>query len=245
MKRVMLILILAFAGLDGGEATVSIGPHFHYTNLKFDEPDAIDGYMAGLTAKFNYRCSYFYTGLEFEGSWDTNHLWGDPCQKSSIAEYFLEWKAGLCPIMICDDVSLFFYTGFGWHRLINEQYPDTISLCYRYDKLFVPLGVYFGFSLCNEVQSALQFEWRPDVYSRLRLHSESLDNKREHAFRVAIPFYRLCQMRCGEVIWSLVPFFDWARFGKVVEETEYKAKFEIPSTRRWELGLRGLVGYQF
>jgi len=247
MKRNLILLLILFSAtsLYAHDWNVNVGPHFNYMRLKFDEPDHVDGYTAGITTGIEYNHSCFAANLDFEGTWDTNYLRGDNCQKSSIEEYFLELKIGPQFTCLCDNLLLSPYIGFGWHRFLNEQYPDTISLCYRYDKLFIPVGFSLDYCLFPFIESSLQFEWRPDVYSKLQIDSTQVDTNKEHAFRLQIPFNFHFGSPCQNFSLAVVPFYDWTRFGHVEERHSSGASLDIPCLTRWSFGLRTILGYHF
>jgi len=243
-KRLLLLLMVCVFAVDAGEVRGSIGPQFYYVDLEFDEPDSIDGYMAGIVAKVDYFCDCYRAGVEFRGGWDTNHLRGDPAQKSCVTEYFVTGRLGYW-FDACGCLSTGLFTGFGWHELENCQNPDMTALCYRYDKLFIPLGISICAPLCGNGSIGLQVEWRPDVYASLDFESDSLDNCKEQGYRIEIPFSWCCETACGAFFTSVVPFYDWARFGKYSGENEIQVQFMVPSTKRWEAGLTWLIGYNF
>jgi len=243
MKRitVLFILFIAASPLQARELIPYIGPHLNYTRLKFDQTEDVDGYLGGVTAGLEYYESNFVAGIEFIGSWDTNSLRGDPAQKSSVEAYFLELKAGHQFKMCQDSVVLYPYVGFGWDRFSNKQLPDTGSICYRYDKLFVPVGIYVNYCCGEGLGAGLQFEWRPDVYSKLHLESVKMDNEREDAFRVQTPLrFRLCSTQL-----LIVPFFDWTRYGSPDDKKSNGASLNIPCLIRWDVGLRALFCLPF
>lgn len=246
MKKIWLGLLLLFSPLSATEWNVYVGPHFHYTNLKFNNPENLEGYAGGVTAGIDFSWCYLFSNVEFEGTWNAGPITGCPCERSDLTEYFVEGKLGANFSFCCDQLCFQPYTGFGWDRFENEQDPKTVSLCYRYDKLFVPVGFYLNWIFCNCNSWGLQFEWRPDVSSCLKLLHIDLKTRCEQAFRVQSPIrfnYDDC-CRCG--FWlEVVPFYDWNKFGQVKEKNEDGVDLPIPSLRRWNVGLRLLFGWEF
>lgn len=240
MKIPFLCLLTASAFAD-----VYVGPQFHYTNIEFNNPTELKGYSAGITAGIDWTCCYFYSDLVFEGTWNAGPIVGTPCQRSDLEEYFLELKLGGNFCFCCDTFSFKPYTGVGWDRFENTQDPKTAALCYRWDKVFIPVGFLLNWEYCDCDSWGLQFEWRPDVWSCLHLLSIDLDNKCEQAFRASMPF-RFNREYCGCCFWTeWSPFFDWNEFGRVDEKNSDGVPLPIPSLKRWNLGLRFLIGYQF
>lgn len=244
MKLLFILLMSCISWIGAAEVRGSFGPQFYYVDLEFDEPDSIDGYMAGIVAQVDYFCQCYWAGIEFRGGWDTNHLRGDPAQKSSVTEYFTTGRFGY-RLNLCGCLSAGIHTGFGWHYLENRQNPDMAALSYKYDKFFVPLGISFSLPLCCNGSIGLLAEWRPDVYACLDFLSENLDNSKEQGYRIEVPFSWCWKMRCGALSSSIVPFFDWARFGDYTGEDENQVVLIIPSMKRWETGVSWLIGYDF
>lgn len=225
-------------------ARFSVGPHFNYMHLDFDGPEAINGYMAGISAYSQIKIECINIYLDFEGSWDTNYLRGDPCQKSSVAEYFLELRVAPWNFAITDCLSAEVFTGFGWDQLTNTQLPGLASLQYRYNKYFIPVGFCLH-SKFNMLDFGIQFEWRPDVNSRLNVDSTSLDNSCEDAYRIQIPINLHPFRCCGNLLFIVAPFFDWAKYGEAEDKNSLGVEIDIPSTTRWSLGLRTLIQMSF
>lgn len=218
------------------------GPHFSYTRMNFDNPSHLSGYTGGVTAEIGNHYKYFFSNLEFEGTWNAGPFTGTPCQMSSLTEYFLELKLG-GSFSRCKRIYFDPYTGFGWDRFENEQDPDTAALLYRYDKLFIPVGFYlYGVLDCN-MKLGVQFEWRPDVFSRLEIISIHLHNKCENGFKVQLPFE--WTNYCQTWFFKVIPFFDWNEFGEVQETNSVGVPLDIPDLVRWYAGLRFLAGYKF
>ncbi|GEM_PF-1956736 len=241
-----LTLFLPFH-LKGGEITSYIGPHFNYSVVQFEQPQKLYGYLGGLQAGLGYQNCYFQTGVAFEGSWDALYFRGDPAQVSSLSEYFVVGRVGPRSLNWCC-LEMNPYVGFGWHRFRNLELPDTINLCYRYDKLYVPVGIELAYPIFCHVRSSLLVEWRPDVYSTLHVDSMQVDNRLCHGFRVEMPFEMSgFQPSCSSCCYSLslAPFFDWAGFGASEDEDPNGVPIDIPETTRWSLGLRFLMNYDF
>ena len=182
-------------------------------------PSDIKGYAAGVTAAIELDWCYLYSRVEFEGTWNAGPITGTPCERSDIQEYFVEGQLGGNFCFCYNSLVFRPYTGFGWDRYENEQDPKTVQLCYRYDKLFVPLGFHFEWIFFHYNSVGFQFEWCPDIYSCLDLLGFSLDVEHKQAFRAQLPirFNKSDWCRCGFWV-GVVPFFDWNQFGKVKEK---------------------------
>ncbi|MGE3953765.1 MAG: hypothetical protein AB7F31_01020 [Parachlamydiales bacterium] len=227
------------------EYEIYAGPHFNYTHLKFNNPSDLEGYQGGVTTGLTAQCGRYFSNLNFEGTWNAGRITGVPCQRSSLAEYFVELQVGR-GCLFCS--SWFIpYVGFGWDRFENRQDPGQANLLYQYDKLFIPVGFYLMREFCGW-EGALQFEFRPDVYDNLRLVGLNLDPHWGYAFRVQLPFRRdfiLPWWKCRHMTFRLVPFFDYNRFGRVRVLNSVEAPLVIPRLERWSAGLRVLVGTIF
>ena len=243
IKRIVFVFMIVFSCIYAGEFHSSIGPQFYYISLENHDSQKLDGYMAGVDACVDYDYSCMRAGVQFNGAWDTNYLRGDPCLKCSASEYFLTARIGFVKCWVCDQFPAYLYSGFGWHQFENTHYPESISFCMRYDKLFIPLGVSFSFPCWFGGEIGFNFEWRPDVYSKLKFDSNSVDNSCEHGVHIEIPFNWSCHTSCGQVFSKLSPLFDWAQFGMFSEGED--VMFVIPSSKRWELGISWQVGFNF
>lgn len=241
LKLLPIILSLSLS-LSSFEKGVYVGPHFNYINVEFNNPSDLDGYAGGITTGGWINTCYFFGKINFEGTWNASRIVGDPCQTSSITEYFLNLELGKNFLWRC--FCFHPYTGFGWDRFVNVQEPNTVALKYKYNKLFIPVGFYFRWNRCCD-SFAFQFEFRPDVWSNLDLLSISLDPKWGYAFRAQVIYKRPIETCYGCFYFSWVPFFDWNRFGKVVETNSSETTLEIPALTRWDLGLRAILEYQF
>lgn len=246
MKKLYLfsLALAAFCSLSAGTFNVYTGPHFNYANVDLDSGSDFDGYAGGLTAGLGYNCPHFFTDVSFEGTWNASAMVDSISRRLGFSEYFVEWKVG--PTFTAYDQRLIFapYTGLGWDQFNNTRDPNGADMCFEYNKLFIPVGFYATWIFNVQSSLSLQFEWRPDVYSDLDISSIDLDNSCENAFRVQLP-YEYIFTRCSGTSLSVVPFFDWAEYGKSRQTNAAGAVIEIPSLTRWYLGLRLILGYAF
>lgn len=216
-----------------------VGPHFNYMRTHFNNPSFVEGYVGGMTAGIQFPISYLHTSIDFEGSWNAGPITGEPCQRSSIREYFLEWKMGIrC-------WNFLPYSGFGWDEFVNTQDPNLAALTYRYNKLFVPIGLFVDWNQkCFHV--GLQLEYRHDVHAHLSVVGIGLKPKWGWGARATLPITEKFHLWNQKILTlTFVPFFDWNRFGKVVLKNSVGAKLKIPPLIRWDLGTRILFGYQW
>lgn len=221
------------------------GPHFNYVHMRFDNPDYLDGYAGGLTAGVGYDTRWFFTNLDFEGTWNASSITSENNQRSTISEYFLDWNIGPKIMFYDDRFSLGFYSGFGWDQFNNYQDPNGMNLKYAYDKLFIPLGLNFTMFVNRYFEWGIEAEWRPDVYSRLEIASTHFNNHCQSAFRVQSPFKINFSSCCSGGFVTIIPFYDWSEYGAVQERISTGATFKVPALYRWYLGLRVLLGYAF
>lgn len=239
MKKLFLLLMIAAAQLNAA-ASVWVGPHFNYTRLLFNTPKQLEGYAGGITVGGEYRYCAYFTNLEYEGTWNAATLNGKDCQSSNIRDFLLDWRIGYT--FWWNNFIFKPYLGFGWNRFDNEQDPQSAALTYRYRKLFVPIGFYLYCNRFDCMRAGLQFEYRPDVSTRLTLVSIRLSNRREQAFRVQIP---LEYFYCQRTSFALVPFFNWNKFGRCTNRSLVGVPLDIPEATNWSAGLRVLFGIQF
>lgn len=247
MFKKLLFLLLAFSPLAASEwsSSVAIGPQFAYSGMDDDREKELHGYVGGVVIAAEACCDCYFSSLEFEGTWNAGRYTGDPCERSSLTEYFVNWKLGTT--YTCQGICFKPYVGFGYDYFRNEQNPKTSGLEHRHKKLFIPVGFSALQSLGCDSQIGLQIEIRPDVYSRMKLRGENLDTENEFGYRVALPFQTTwevpCSCTCLQLEW--VPFFDWTRYGKVKERSPYKVLLDISETSRWYAGLKLLIHCDF
>ncbi|MEM7175724.1 MAG: outer membrane beta-barrel protein [Chlamydiota bacterium] len=243
MKKLFLFaLSLLFATAHAHQTEVYAGPHFNYMRISFNNPSHLEGYAAGITTGIQYVHSYFRGSLDFEGTWNAGPITGEPAQRSSIYEYFLDLNLG--PTFSWNRWQFQPYTGFGWDRFNNKQNPSGSALSFRYDKLFVPVGFYVNW-MTTMFKVGLQFEFRPDVYQNLKLIGIDLDPSWGYAFRTQLLIKQFFSFSWGRMFVNVIPFFDWNRFGKIYEENSVGATLDISRLLYWKLGARVLVGVEF
>ncbi|MGA8164680.1 MAG: hypothetical protein WB791_06605 [Waddliaceae bacterium] len=244
-KIVVFVVAMAQTAFMWADGRCYLGPQFNYMRLHFDNPSYLQGYMGGITVGGEYQWKCLFTGADFEGYWNAGPITGRPCERSSLCEYLLEWKLGRSVYRSNRCVLFKPYLGLGWDRFKNEQNPQGVGLGYTYHAVFIPIGFYAYHLVNNGCRYGIQFEWRPDVYSCVRVFSTNFRTKKEHAFRIQLPLEMSYPLWCGCIGFHVVPFFDWNRFGKVHDATSNRVNVEIPRLTRWYLGLRVLLGYDF
>lgn len=181
----------------------------HYSYTRVENKAERSG--GGVTAGAEAVHRSYFANIEFEGTWSR-----------AFNVYLLDGRLGC---VFCTDRFLIKpYSGFGWNRC-------NICELQGFHKLFVPLGFYAIYCPCSWLRGGVQFEYRFDVFSK----SDCIELKNEHGLRVEIP---LEYIYCRTVSVSLVPFYDWNRFGKNDER-------ELPALTHWSAGLRVLVGVLF
>lgn len=243
MRKIVSALYLTAAPLCAGTWDAYAGTHFNYTQIDFDAPSSLQGYTGGADAGIGCKYGGFFSQIGFEGSWNAGPITGTPCQRSSTTEYFLEWKLGWSISAWRRQLFIDPYTGFGWDRFYNTQDPAGADLAFRYDKLFVPVGLYLYWRFYDCTRLGVQFEYRPDVYAKLDLIGISLDAKGEEAYRVQIPL--VLESCCHRFNLSFVPFFDWSEYGRVEETNSAGALLAIPELIKWEIGLRMILDLKY
>lgn len=225
-----------------------VGPHHNYMRLKFNTPNPLGGYTTGVTSGITCMKKCFFTNVNYEGYFSTGLMHASPCQTSKVQEHLLALRLG-ATWNPSDCFSLNGYFGFGFDRFLNHQDPsdvcgETDGLLYKYTKLTVPLGFCANWHMTDNSSLGLQAEWRPDVFARLHVLCDKLKNKRNNAFRIALPFKHTLK-RNDHVCLYVAPFFDWSRFGKVCEVSCGGTPISIPTLTRWDIGVRFLFGFQF
>ncbi len=241
MKKILFLFLIQIS-LLAADTQFYAGPHFNYTRLRFDTPFELEGYMGGAAAGAEYQYNCLFTSAEVEGYWNAGPITGRPCQRSSLTEFFAQWKLGGNFFRGYGCLNIKPYTGIGYNRFENEQAPEGISLKYEYEKIFVPAGVYTYWWLSPCIKVGAQFEWRFDVESCLDVASLHFNNKLEHGYRAQLPLD--ASLRYGRCCFNLsvIPFFDWNRFGRVDDSSPNDVPIDIPELTRWNAGLRVLFG---
>ncbi|HEB41568.1 MAG TPA: hypothetical protein ENI08_00940, partial [Candidatus Dependentiae bacterium] len=218
MKYFLLILTLIFHLASAAAPYLNVGPHHNYIRMKFNNPQKLDGFLTGLTVNGGYQFNDFSIFANYEGSWTTGKLCGNPCQESRVSEQLIY---GAFKYRY-DFFAL--YLGFGYNVFNNTQDPCTADLTFRFKKLIIPLGVQFYWEASPHFTMSIQGEFRPDVSSRIRVIKNNFDSKKERAFRVQLPL--ICSRKHFSC--QLIPFFDWNRFGRTTEKLSNCVPFDIP-----------------
>ncbi len=245
----IVLLTLFFQSMQGSNHfQFYAGPHHNYMRLKFNNPNPLGGYTTGVTTGLILSKKWFFVHTDYEGYFSTGLMHGAPCQTSKVQEQLLALKLGAC-WNACDCFSFRAYVGFGFDRFLNHQDPaDTCEgmdgLLYKYTKLTVPVGLYAIWNFTKHSSLGLHGEWRPDVFARLHILCDHLNNKKNNAFRVSLPFKHTLRNN-RHVCFYFAPFFDWNRFGKVCATNCNGTPFSIPQLTRWDLGARFCFGFQF
>jgi hypothetical protein len=243
-KKLSLILYLVIPSIASCSSLFYLGSHLNYLSFKFNNPGKLKGPLAGVKGGLSFTRDYLFGDINMEASWNIGRITGSPCQRSSIQEYFAQSKLGFIIPACCDAVTLTPYTGFGYNHFHNKQDPTTAGLSYKYTKLFMPLGILLDGTINQNMAFGLQLEARFDVYALLKVICEKLEIQKKYAFRVQTPFTIYTGCNCQHAV-SIVPFFDWNRFGRAVDTTCLGVALPIPQLTRWEIGARLLFSFVF
>lgn len=241
-----LVCLIMSSLLDAkNHYTFYVGPQHAYQRLEFNNPNELGGYVTGAFAGFKYKRSWFFSKIHYENLFSTGLSHGNPCQTSKVHEHLAGIKLG-AHWKVNDCFCLKGYTGFGYNHLSNRQDPAANGgLLYKYMKLFVPFGIGLKWRMTDYSKIGLKAEWRPDVFARLHVLCDShLDNDREHAFRIGLPFKHTLK-RNEHVGIGFMPFFDWSRFGRVCTTDCNGSSFALPQLTRWNLGFKLFFGFKF
>lgn len=249
MNRLALFLFLLATNAAALSATCSFyaGPHFNYTRLDFDTPSDSEGYEGGVTVGVEKQFDCLFSSVDFEGYWNAGRITGPPSSRSSLEEFFVEWKMGTQYRGTCGCQPILFkpYTGVGWNYLENEQNPGPTSITYQHTQVFVPVGFFAYWCPLQCLRIGSQFEYRPGVYDCLHVDSLHFDANFGHGFRIQLPIEFTGYWNCHCFEARIVPFYDWTRFGSVDDVTPNQVSVDIPGLTRWNLGIRLLFGICF
>ena len=237
-----------------------VGINFNYARYKLGKLSKISGYLAGVHCELEFKkpC-HVLVGIYFDGQWNAGHLCSktDLCNpsdvRSKVADYIVDLHAGY-NWAICSERFLFTpFAGVGFYHLSKKLAPDVIR--YKYHNVFIPVGFELDWCVNDCFDIGLRAEYRIDAYTRLKLSipcikvCEKLKLKRSHGVKVEIPmtwYYdaSVCGKRSLDMNCKVIPFFDWNKFGAAKQESNCLA-VPVPKLKRWHLGLRVLVGFNF
>lgn len=228
--------------LHAWDKELYVAPECYYSRINFNGPSPVDGYMAGVAIGFSWEKSALFTQLGLKGAWNISSITGEPCQKSSVADYLLSWKFGSKALSFCGITP---YTGVGYNLFENCLYPSAARINYRYNKVFLPIGFYALFRPFRCARVAVSLEWRTDLYADLHFSSERLSIKRRGALHLQIPAALQVGGSCSRLSLSAAPFFEWNQFGGVKEKNFVDASLKIPPLTIWNLGVRLFLSSYF
>ncbi len=222
----------------------SIGPHHDYTQIHFNNPGKIEGYLTGVTADYRYFCDEWMGDLCYEGYWNITPISGNPCQESSIREHLISLRTGWS--FFPSECLLFLpYIGGAYNSYYNRQDPSASGgLLYHWKKWSLPIGFETYCKVNDLFTLALFAEWRPDLHARVDVVGEKIPLKDKCAFRIELPLIFCIPCEYPFSI-QVVPFYDWNQFGETTKNNSNGVPFPIPTLIRWNLGLRLLIGTSF
>lgn len=231
---------------------INTGPLFNYAKYNFGCLPKIQGYLAGIHADITHsKPSKWYTSLMFDGRWNAGYICGDVDLRTQVKDYRTELDLGYSFFFRDQRNSITPFTGLGFFYLSNEFKPDIIT--YRYYNLFVPFGLRGAHTLKEEVcDIGLMVEYRLDAWTRLKMNTpcinlcEKFTMHRAEGAHVEMPFthYHTTQ-HCVNIQTSIVPFFDWNKFGAVNETNCAGQCIPVPQLKQWYLGLHVDIGIRF
>jgi hypothetical protein len=250
-KRILTLTMLSLlfgSAHAGRHFKFYVGPHLNYMRLKFNNPNQLGGCTTGVTSGLVFMKKWFFANVDYEGYFNTGLMHGALCQTGKVQEQLLALRLG-ANWHPYNCFSLNGYLGVGFDRFLNRQDPsdecgETDGLLYKYTKLTIPLGFCADWHITDNSSVGLQPEWRPDVFARLHVLCENLNNECNNAFRIALPFKHTFK-RNDHVRLYVAPFFDWNRFGKVCQTDCNGNLISIPALTRWDLGVRLVFCFQF
>lgn len=242
MKKYIVLLSALYAS-SCVASLFYFGGHLNYVRMNFNNPKKVKGYLAGADGGFKFTRCHFFADTNFEGYWNAGPISGRPAQQSNLTEYFAKFRFGPTITVSCNK-TFEPYIGFGYDFFRNKQDPAVDGPSYNYNKLFVPVGFMAIWCPTPQINVMLQGEWRPDVFARLHVLSNSVKINKKHAARVQMPISILlgCSKRCDITI---CPFFDWNRFGAPHVISSQNILLPVPPLTRWYLGYRLELGFTF
>ncbi|MEX1012489.1 MAG: autotransporter outer membrane beta-barrel domain-containing protein [Waddliaceae bacterium] len=246
MLRSLICILCLSHQLSALSHEFYIGGHHNYTNVHSNNAFDVEGYQTGVAAGYEIECNCYFAEAAYEGYWTIVNAVGSPCDTSALTEHLMWLRLGYSFDLSC--VYRFKpYVGVGYNYYENSQDPDSLPLDWRYKKIFIPVGFLVEGPLCRDLYFGLRGEWRPDVYSTLKVGTTETietDLKLAHGFRIETPLtYFFDWSHCYHI--QFVPFYDWNRFGESEEENSNGIVLPIDSETRWNIGFRVLLGVRF
>lgn len=233
---------------------LNVGPIFNFARYNLGCLSKIQGYLAGIHFDFRSdRPSWLFTVIQFDGRWNAGFICDRFNTRSKIADYRPEMLLGYT--FYCDQEKTQSFTpflGLGFYHLKSRLKPNIIT--YKYFNLYVPVGFEARWDVRpGEFDIALRVFYRIDAWTRLKVFTpcveqcecEKIRLKRSQGVHVELPCSWYHQKKRVTLLYKMVPFFDWNRFGRAKEGNCNGICFDIPCLDRWHLGLELNFGIQF
>ncbi len=251
MKKYLLSLLCASALLNANYDCYScnrweVGPHFSYGNLEFKNTPSRAGFVTGASAWFmHYRQSGLYTDVYFRGSWGGDL---DDClnNESKLGDYLAEARTGYLH-ELCDDSFIVFFAGLGYNHLnVRHDVDEDTRQRFRYNKVYIPIGIYGLWQINNCFSLAARLKVKPDVHPILSFEPDEntqtvifLKLDYSYGIDVQIPFIYYFSCECFSGLVSLIPYLDWNIYGKTLLTND------VCSLRRILTGAQLVVGIEY
>jgi len=142
---------------------LQLGGDYTYVSFKPAGLPSFHGNLGGAQVSYEYkRMDSFYGALTTD--WKQGHMHGTD-GKRHLLYIDVQERFGYTATCAQEKVMFTFFTGLGYRHLGHKFIPSTGSVLYfRYNELYVPVGVLADFVAASWFTLKLEFTWMPQVY---------------------------------------------------------------------------------
>lgn len=260
-KQLSLCMLFISASMYAEHFTTNLGIVFNYARYEVGCLASQEGYLAGPHFDFFYQKPWrLYTGIEFDASWDAGSICTTEkcCLVNSVyarsVDYLPVFRIGYAMNTKENVYEVVPYTGLGYYHFSYIIEPNTID--YKYNQVFVPVGLKFAYNSPRNFSVGFDAQYRAGAYSRLTVVTPCVENsecddgkfklKYSHGARFVMPItcHHRTDKRVGLDV-TLAPMFDWNSFDTTCEKNSDCIQFNIPTNKRWYLGVVAALGLTF
>lgn len=142
---------------------LQVGGDYTHVQIRPHGLPSFNGNLGGAQASYEYRLmDSFYGGLTT--SWKEGSTHGSD-GKRKLLYIDVQERFGYMLSLCHENLFLTFFTGLGYRHLGHKFIPKTGSVLYfRYNELYVPVGILTDYTVNSWFAFGLDFTWMPQVY---------------------------------------------------------------------------------
>jgi len=204
-----------------GPSCIQFGGDYTYVHFAPQGLPSFKGSLGGAQASYEYKpMNSFFGGLM--SSWKQGNTHGTDGHRK-LLYIDVQERFGYTVATCEEDFMFTFFTGLGYRHLGHKFTPTTGSVLYfRYNELYVPVGVLADYVATSWFTIGLEFTWMPQVFPTVSIIplrgarwilSETLTN-----FYAALPLdFTLTKCKLFHLV--LKPFYERWKDGHSTAKT--------------------------